>query len=249
MKTWIFDVQSIKLLLRWLMYNCDDYKTYHSLCLVNRYCGLELAREYSPMKKNEFSYIDEFTITLRNALISIGIKNRCIFLPNGLAHGIWYINNYQYVYKDGVMYGCIENTFNLPKYAVHNAGFTKNWRMGPKYKKVGNYIFCDYQLHQRCHINSYFIFRSRISFEFEIVYVKCPCRKPHMFYKSRGNGYVLAYACKCGESNLRWDHFPRAAIGAEEYVRMYYQTRKSRIRGAIVEYAMLKKLIRKKIKC
>ena len=43
----------VKLLLRYLVYSCDDSKTYIALSLVNRYCA-ELAKYYSPLKMREF---------------------------------------------------------------------------------------------------------------------------------------------------------------------------------------------------
>jgi len=44
----------VKLLLRYLIYNCDDPKTYISLALTCKYAS-ELARYYAPMKMREFS--------------------------------------------------------------------------------------------------------------------------------------------------------------------------------------------------
>ena len=43
----------VKLLLRYLIYNCDDPKTYISLALTCKYAS-ELARYYAPMKMREF---------------------------------------------------------------------------------------------------------------------------------------------------------------------------------------------------
>jgi hypothetical protein len=43
----------VKLLLRYLVYNCDTPGTYISLSLVNKYCA-KLTKYYSPMKRTEF---------------------------------------------------------------------------------------------------------------------------------------------------------------------------------------------------
>ena len=43
----------VKLLLRYLIYNCDDAKTYIALALTCKYAA-ELARYYAPMKMREF---------------------------------------------------------------------------------------------------------------------------------------------------------------------------------------------------
>src|SRR3989304_9748679 len=67
------------LLLRYLVWSCDDPATFLALAQVNRYCA-ELAREHRGMKKVQFSRKVSFTTTTRKHL-SVNV------LPNGSCHG------------------------------------------------------------------------------------------------------------------------------------------------------------------
>ena len=68
----------LKLLLKYLIYICDDPNTYLSLSLVNKYCA-ELAKYYSPMKMKEFCKEIKWKFT-RAFLEESGIA---YVLPNG----------------------------------------------------------------------------------------------------------------------------------------------------------------------
>lgn len=222
-----FDKHHLELLLRWLMYNCDDARTYYALCLVNKYCG-GLAREYAPMKKKEFSLVDNFVIVDNDG---IKCKHKCIFLPNGLAHGIWRFDNDNYIpaaYKDG---------FSIP----FNCSVSEH-----HVQKAGKYIII---YNRSVYINNYYEiyvydhWKRQHSIGKHIIHLKCPCRKPHIFITTSWSNLKIRisviYACKCDESELKWYKRTDYNTSFDKYLYGLFQTRKTRIREALVKYAKL----------
>jgi hypothetical protein len=69
-------------MLRYLLFTCDDPKTYHSLCLLSKN-AYNLSKEYEPMKLKQFSTKIVLQIERYNE------EKSYTFLPNGNPYNCW----------------------------------------------------------------------------------------------------------------------------------------------------------------
>lgn len=233
----MFDEHHLKLLLRWLMYYCKDPKTYHSMCLINKYCGLVLAREYVVGKKREFTCLYG---------VFEGQYVMCHFLPNGDAHG-------EFVYKSLL----VDDGDKVYDYFVDGKLMLSELTSGfsvlqPRYhelKRCGNLILSrgPSKIWHLYNINDWVNYTHSIP---EVQILPCICKRFHIFIviDHGNNDKYYVFACKCDEQKLRiysitnrwfWNISDKCPgiYTINDYLYHHFQSRKTKIRKAVCDYA------------
>lgn len=141
----LYQSQKIEL-LRGICFFINDCRTFRCFALVSRYCAT-LAREYSPLKKKEFSIVRRFKTVGDDNMEKI---REIVVLPNGQYHGFLEYYNTETrsrgitcVYWHGWMVACMWYD-TIPVYSFGHLDMGPNTSLKWLFKNVEITKFNDY---------------------------------------------------------------------------------------------------------
>ena len=198
----------LKLLLKNLIYICDDSNTYLSLSLVNKYCE-ELTKYYSPMKMREFCkeikwklvYVvsgetgTAYVLPNGRVLKSIVIKGEDTQLDYPLDYfhctNIFDIKNYMSIYisESNLRGYYVDNIrkhyeyfYNGKLYSSEDKHFTIKFVIGPKAGK------CEFSSRRCCHCKKFHDFTVIIdTYKFFSIFRHCGLKTVKYLYYNVGD--------------------------------------------------------------